>query len=66
MISNLPPGNKTFKNKVINKIKQLVDNTGGKIIHIQLTEEAKKESDNVAIVRFADSDAANRFVINRL
>lgn len=60
MISNLPPGNKALKSKVNNRIKQLVDNTGGKVIHLQLSEDGKREFDNAAIVRFADSESAQR------
>ena len=63
MITNLPPGNKAFKNKVSHKIKQLVDNTGGKVIHLQLSEDGKRENDNAAIVKFADSESAQRYVV---
>ena len=38
----------------------LVDNTGGKIIHIQLSDDPSKEKDNMAVIRFSDPEATRR------
>ncbi|XP_066927904.1 meiosis regulator and mRNA stability factor 1-like [Clytia hemisphaerica] len=62
LVSNLPQGNKQFKNKINTKLKLLVDNTGGKITHLQVTEDSNKEFDNIAIIRFADAETARRAV----
>jgi len=45
---------------VSNQLKLLVDNTGGKIVHIQLSDDPNKEKDNMAVIKFADPEATRR------
>ena len=59
LITNLPTGSKHSLQRIKARLNTLANNTGGKVVSIS-KDNTDSSKDNVAVIRFADVDAARR------